>query len=213
MTSSIDDNNNPSAIDADSTKAEAWNWEKYVPAGFNNLSIHPGHFLLVSSLPFCYSAYRNFQKPLETIVNDVLMKQTAGKVKIEDLKLAEDQLRRVVGSALASRALRVASAASIGGFGLFGALMFYATGGQTLQEAVANTRGWAGDGRRMLDGAFGIEDRIDLQHPEILKTRNMTEEEELEYISKTYFPTEEWGDEWGEEKEEENLSTEEVVSK
>jgi hypothetical protein len=214
MTSSIDSSNNgnPSPIVADSSKAEEWSWEQYVPKGFNNVSIHPGHFLMISSLPLCFSAYRNYHKPLESIVNKVLLQRTSGKVKIEDLKLAEGSIRRVVGSALAARALRVSGAASVGFFGVAWALAFYATGCQTLQEAVVFTKGWAGDTRRRIDGAFGIADRIDTNHAEYQKTRGMTEDEEMAYISKTYFPAEEWGDEdWGEE-EEAKPTPEEVVS-
>jgi hypothetical protein len=231
MTSSIDNskNDNPSPIDADASKAEEGSWEQYVPKPllsfahdtlttmedsrlFNNFSIHPGHFLMVTSLPFCFSAYRNYHKPLESIVNEVLLKRTEGKVKIADLKLAEGSIRRVVGSALAARALRVSGAASVGFFGVAWGLAFYATGCQTLQEAVVFTRGWAGDTRRGLDRAFGIEGRIDANHAESQITKNMTEEEEMAHISKTYFPVEEWGDEdWGEEEEKPTIK--EVVSK
>jgi hypothetical protein len=215
MTSSTDSSNNDSPsppIDADSSKGEEWRWEEYVPKSllsfaqdnsklFDNFSIHPGHFLMFSSLPFCYSAYRNYHIPLESIVNEVLLKRTEGKVKIEDLKLAEGSIRRVVGSALAARALRVSGAASVGFFGVAWALAFYATGCSTLQESVAFTKLWAGNTRRGLDKAFGIEGRIDANHAESQIMKNMTEEEEIAHIAKTYFPVEEWGDEdWGEEE-------------
>jgi hypothetical protein len=227
MPSSIDDNNNdnPSPIEADASKAEEFSWEQYVPQPLlslahdtittmsdYNVSIHPGHFLMVTSLPFCVSAYHNYHKPLESIVDDVLLKRTEGKVKMADLKLAEGSIRRVVGSALAARALRVSGAASVGFFGVAWALAFYATGCSTLQEAVVFTRGWAGETRRGLDRAFGIEGRIDANHAESQITKNMTEDEEMAHIAKTYFPVEEWGDEdWGDE--EGNPTTKEAESK
>jgi hypothetical protein len=228
MTSSIDDSKNASPspiVDADASKVEEGSWEQYVPKPLlsfahdtyttmseYNVSIHPGHFLMVTSLPFCVSAYRNYHKPLESIVNEVLLKRTEGKVKIADLKLAEGIIRRVVGSALAARALRVSGAASVGFFGVAWGLAFYATGCSTLQEAVLFTRGWAGETRRGLDRAFGIEGRIDANHAESQITKNMTEEEEMAHIAKTYFPVEEWGDEdWGDE--EGNPTTKEAVSK
>lgn len=155
-------------------------------------SWHPGHVMLTTSLPFLYSAFAGYQKPLNPVVRNVLLERTSGKVEMQNLKLAEEPIRRAVGSAVAGRALRVASSASVGGFCFTLAAFFYATGCQTLEEVMESTRGWAVQSRQRLDGAFGIDNRIDVHHAEYLRTKNMTEEEELEYISKTYFPDEEW---------------------
>jgi len=47
-------------------------------------------------------------------------------------------------------------------------------------------------GWRRLDSWIGIHDRLDKDHPEIMLMKNMTEEEELEYISKRYVPDKDW---------------------
>lgn len=138
--------------------------------------------------------------PLESVVQEVLKQQTDGRVKIENLKTAEENIRRAVGSAIASRALRVATAGSIGIFGMTSALIFYASGCTTLNQAVSSTRQWAHSGRRRFDSRFGIQGRVDKDHPEVLLAENMTEEEELEYISKRYLPDEDWEGETKAEK-------------
>jgi hypothetical protein len=155
-------------------------------------SVVPGHILLVCSLPFCIRAYRGYQRPLEAIVQEVLLQRTGGRVKIEDAKVAEEGVRRAIGSAVASRALGVATMGSIGVFGLVGALAFYASGCNTVSEAVSSTSRWGRTRRQELDSFFGVKSRVDERHPEVLVTRGMTEEEELEHISKTYFPDEDW---------------------
>ena len=154
--------------------------------------IHPGHFFLVSSLPFCWTAYRGYyQTPLEQVVQNVLK---ARNVPItEQLQKADnDGIRKAVGSAVASRALRVATAASIGAFGLVTAGLFYASGCHSIEQAVANTRQWAHQTRRRMDAFFGVENRVDKDHPEYLITQSMSEEEELDFVSKTYLPDEDW---------------------
>jgi hypothetical protein len=169
-------------------------------ASIRTFSVHPGHLLLFSSVPFCFGAYRGYQMPLESLVQDVLQKRTGGRVKIADIKGAEEDIRRAVASAVASRALRIASLASVGVFGLFTAGAFYATGCQTMDEAVVATRRWAHQRRNELDSLLGTEGRVDHLHPEVLATRGMTEDEELAYISKRYLEEEE---EWepGEEND------------
>lgn len=158
----------------------------------SSISIHPGHVFFVGSLPFCLQAYRGYQKPLERVVQDVLKVQTGGNVRIDNLKQAEENIRRAVGSAVASRALRVATSGSVGVFGMAVAIVFYASGCSTVEQAMTSTRHWAHDGRKRLDRFFGINDRVDCDHPEYLITKNMTEEQEIEHVSKTYFPDEDW---------------------
>jgi hypothetical protein len=157
-----------------------------------SLSIHPGHVFFAGSLPFCLQAYRGYQKPLDSAVHDVLKVQTRGNVSIENLKLAEENIRRAVGSAVASRALRVASAGSVGLFGMATAVVFYASGCTTVEQAMSSTQHWAHAGRKGLDRFFGVTNRVDRDHREYLITKNMTEDEEIEHISKTYFPNEDW---------------------
>ena len=160
--------------------------------------------MLISSLPFHYWAYKGYQRPLEELVQSVLYKhQSIGnssaraQEKIAIHSGTEEHVRRAVASAVASRALRVATSASVGAFGLVSALGFYWMGCQTMGEAIQITERWAQERRIALDAWLsGISNnnqrRVDRTHPEYLAVQNMTEEEELEYISKKYLPDEEW---------------------
>jgi hypothetical protein len=169
-------------------ETEAWSWERNISPLIEKLpSVHPGHVLLSSSLPFLWTAYRGFQKPLAPLVQNVLKETTAGKVQVDNLKAAEENIRRVVGSTVASRALRVASAGTIGVFGLVGALVFYSTGCRTFEQAVTSAKSWAQASRRRIDGAFAPQERIEAEQRELLEMRGMTEEEEMAYVSKKYF--------------------------
>ena len=183
--------------------------------------IHPGHFFLAVSLPFCWSAYRGFIAPLDRVVVDTVLQNTmssstssinnntsvvrpttAAKASaaaaataaavVAELPQADETIRRAVGSAVASRALRVATCASVGGFGLVLAGLWYCSNCRSIDEAVASTRQWAQRERRKMDAALGIDNRVDEHHPEYLLTQSMTEEEELEFVSKTYLPNEQW---------------------
>jgi hypothetical protein len=139
-------------------------------------------------------------------VQDALSVHTGGKVKISNIELAKENSRRAVGSAMAGRALRVANSASLGIFGVGTALVFYASGGSSMDQFIASTWRWVHVERRRLDAFSGIPDRVDQDHPEYLITKNMTEEEEYEYVSKTYLPDEEWESTPEQDKEkEENL--------
>jgi len=153
--------------------------------------IHPGHFFLATSLPFCWSAYRGYQTPLEGVVQSVLKHNKSSGSSLPDLSKAEEHVRKAVGSAVASRALWVATSASIGGFGILTASLFYLSGCHSVEQAISSTRHWAHSGRRRVDNFFGI-DRVDKDHPEYLLTQSMSEEEELEFVSKKYLPDEEW---------------------
>jgi hypothetical protein len=156
-------------------------------------TIHPGHAFFAGSLPFCFSAYRSYQKPLD----DILRARLGNKVPLRDLQGAEEAVRQAVGSAVAARALRVATLGSVGVFGLSCSLFFYAMGCSSTEQALSRTRKWAHERRRKLDKALGIENRVDCDHPEVLAVKGMTEEDEMKHISETYFPDEEWGDEEG----------------
>ena len=108
---------------------------------------------------------------------------------MDNLKAADASVRRAVGAGVASRALSIATRGSLGVFLCTGALVFYASGCSTTEDAVQVTREWAQSGRRRFYEFWGIPDP--LGHPDYAATRGMTEEEELEYLSKTYFTYEE----------------------
>jgi len=154
--------------------------------------VHPGHLLLVTSLPFCLAANRAYRKPLDDVVRPVLRHRNASDA---DILRMEEGVRRAIGSAVASRALKVATLGSFGAFGLFGSLLFYACGHRTVEEAVDRTRDWAHAYRRRVDAVLGVPDRVDRDHPEVAAVRGMNPEEELEYISRNYLPNEDWGSE------------------
>lgn len=153
--------------------------------------LHPGHCLLIASLPFCYGAYQSYHQPLEDVVENVLRRQPPGALPT-DLKLAEEGVRRAVGSAVAARALRVATLGSFGLFGIAGALTFYISGCQTFEEAITSTRQWAHTKRRTIDSLMGVQDRVDRDHPEVVAVSNMSHDQQLEHFSKTYLPEEDW---------------------
>jgi hypothetical protein len=148
---------------------------KSVPA------IHPGHLLLGGSLPFCFQAYRDYVKPLDGYTDPVVRKFADG--------YGDESARRAVGVVVASRALRVATFASLGVFGLCTAAAFYATGCTTTEQAVEQTRNWAHRARRRFDDLFKVV-RIDRDHPDFRETLSLTEEQELE----KYFPPQDYQD-------------------
>jgi len=191
----------------------------FIPPELQNITIHPGHFFLLSSLPFLRGAYRGYRRPLDDMVRRVLMKQRAiaqasksqqqkeAQRQLANLAQAEDHVRKAVGSAVAGRALYVGTLGSIGCFGLATSFAFYATGCSTLSEALARTKSWAVSGRRGLDSVLGVtkDQRYDDDHPEVILTRDMTEEEELQFLSDTYLSDEvDWS-----EGEDRNASTRE----
>jgi hypothetical protein len=153
--------------------------------------LHPGHCLLASSILCFYGSHRRYRASLDDVVYRVLQKTSAGSAW--ETSKAEVGVRRAVGTAVAVRALSVATMGSLGTFGLFGALAFYASGYKTVEEAVRGTTEWAQSGRRRMESMLGVESRVDMDDPEIRKLTEMTEDEQLNYISKKYFPVEEWG--------------------
>jgi hypothetical protein len=161
------------------------------PAGaetvWPSFHVHPGHVLLFTSLPICYGAFRDYNKSIEDLACDILKRQTGGRVKIDNLLAAEANVRRAVGAGIASRALSVATRGSIGIFAFSGAMIFYASGCSTINEAAQATRESAQSGRRKFYSYLGVKDPFGEDHPDYIATRGMTEEQELDYISKTYF--------------------------
>lgn len=118
----------------------------------------------------------------------------------------EEHFRKALGSAVASRALRIATAGSVGAFGLAASGLFFLSGCQSLEQAVEATRNWAHDKRRSVDRVLlsdGV--RIDRDHPEVRAVANMTQEEEMEYIAKTYLPDEDWEQQQEEDPSQEKL--------
>jgi hypothetical protein len=62
---------------------------------------------------------------------------------------------------------------------------FYASGYRSFQEAFDSFRGWGRKRRVQLEDWHGIN--LSRDHPDMLATKNMTEEEEWEYVRKKYL--------------------------
>ena len=159
-------------------------------------SIHPGHACLVMSFPFCTHAYRGYHHSLRNIVvpKELLLHATTTTPPSP----AEDALRRSFGISVATRALSVATHASIGGLSLTLAAAFYMTGCTTLPQALDATKEWAHGGRRHIDRWLGVADRMDMHHPEVKEMNRLSEDEQLEVL----FPSSDYMDnEHGKENE------------
>jgi hypothetical protein len=150
------------------------------------VDVHPGHILSLLSIPLLGVAVREYRTPLESLVQEALKRQ---RVPVRNLEEVEESIRRSVASAVASRALRVATLGSTGAFGLALAGAYYASGCRSTEQAVQQTRDWALRARNRLDASFGVpaSSRMDANHPEMRAIRGMTEGEEMTHIQKTYF--------------------------
>jgi hypothetical protein len=159
--------------------------------------IHPGHASVLLSLPFCYHAYHGYQQSLESMVQSVLAKhRIVHSAALQDMSQLEDSVRRSIASAVATRALKVATMGCLGGFGLAVGAAFYITQTSSLHDMLGTLRHWAHRHRSQWDVFLlsSSSPRIDERHPESQMVQTMTEEEELDYIHKTYFPqNEDWG--------------------
>lgn len=51
-----------------------------------------------------------------------------------------------------------------------------------MEEAFSSTRQWASSRRESFEEWFGMEDRESKTHPDVVATKSMTEEEELNYV-------------------------------
>jgi hypothetical protein len=159
--------------------------------------IHPGHASVIFSLPFCYQAYQGYQQSLESMVQSVLAQhRIVPAVALQDMSQLEDSVRRSIASAVAARALKVATLGCFGALGLSIGASFYITQTSSLQDLLETIRHWAHRHRSQWDTFLlaPSSTRIDERHPEYQLVQQMTEEEELDYINKTYFPqNEDWG--------------------
>jgi hypothetical protein len=169
-------------------------------------SIHQGHLLLATSLAFGFLAYRDYHRPLDDVIQKALLKsryhaktiqdhQNQNHLPLMNIESASDDIKRAMGSITAVRALRVATIATVSMFAFTGAISLYATGCTTFQEFFALTRRWAVAKRQTLDEVLGVDQRVHRdQHPDIAATQGMSEEQELDYVYKTYFPQDEMVD-------------------
>mmetsp|Transcript_11982 Transcript_11982/g.26649 ORF Transcript_11982/g.26649 Transcript_11982/m.26649 type:complete len:246 (-) Transcript_11982:1549-2286(-) len=93
-----------------------------------------------------------------------------------------------VGPVLAARALIIGSMLSIGGVGLMSAAIFYSSGYETVDEAVRSLREWGPRKRREWERFVGLpEGGQSASHPDVIATKGMSEDEELEYVKRKYL--------------------------
>jgi hypothetical protein len=70
---------------------------------------------------------------------------------------------------------------------MIGAALFYASGYQSVEEALSHTRIWASYYRESFEKWLAMEDRPSKTHPEVVATKHMTEEQEMNYIYENYI--------------------------
>ena len=190
-------------------------------------TLHSGHCCMITGIPLllhAYYGYSNFEKSSEQLVQQILMKQqqqqermmatqtmnavTANVVVPPSLStphLLEEGIRRQIGVAVASRALRVATTGMLGIFTVSIGMIFYSTQtssvAQVLQTIQQSSRKqyliWDQYIRTIFQSKNATnsqllpppqqQKRYDEHHPEFKKIQTMTEEEELEYIYQTYI--------------------------
>ncbi|GAX25867.1 hypothetical protein FisN_6Hh095 [Fistulifera solaris] len=132
----------------------------------------PGNVLLASSFPFCYRAYRDYHKYSQMILQ------------------APHSSDNKLGMMVASRALGIATRGSVGVFALAGSLVFFWNGWSSLSDAVHSTQQWAQSRRQRLLDVFGFSHRHQ-NDPDFVATKDMTEEQALDYFTKKYFLSQE----------------------
>ena len=162
-------------------------WENFppLPPQFTQ-AFTPGNVLFVSSFPFCYRAYRDYHTYTQRMVQTRIAAN--GSTAVPDNKL---------GMMVASRALGIATRGSVGLFALTGSFFFFLNGWSSLADAVQATQQWAQSRRQRLITVLGLPDNNNSDHPDLVATKHMTDEQALDYLSKKYFVSQE------EEEEEE----------
>lgn len=172
---------------------------KWWPSIVNDItktSVHPGHIFLITSLPLCYRAHRDYAKTLSSldqIVNKTYQSFNQNHMTNIDADAAEIKIRRAIGFSVAGQALRVATYASVGGFCFGLSILFYSQNWRTFHQATHETKVWATNQRKRLDHLLGIQ-RIDEDHPEYKMMKSMTEEEEYNHISDIFLSASELDD-------------------
>lgn len=92
------------------------------------------------------------------------------------------------GPVLAARALLIGSMLSVGGVGILSAALFYASGYESVDEAVTSLREWGPKKRREMERLMGLpEGGVSASHPDIIATKGMSEDDELDYVKRKYM--------------------------
>lgn len=105
----------------------------------------------------------------------------------EELNMGE---ARTVAIRTAARAFRIATLGTVGTFCLVGAIGFYTSGHQTMEEAVHGTHVWTASWLqpwREYFASYPVVMQHSSSHPDVLATKDMSEEQELRYIYEKYI--------------------------
>ena len=206
-------------------------------------TLHPGHVCTITSIPLLLHSYYGYYNYYSTHSEQLVQQHLLTKPELQLLKpppptvsavvssaaaavppppplLLDESIRRSLGVAVASRALRVATTGMIGVFTLAVGILFYSTGTDSVSQMLAtlqqssrrHLQQWEECVRPIFQSPntnhnnsnsnsnnYNQESRqrYNENHPEYKRIQAMTEEEELEYIYQTYFQSSEQ-----EEKEE-----------
>lgn len=133
---------------------------------------NPWNIMGISGCTVLAGAYVGYKRPTKKLQNLV-------HAKIDAEKLAS---RKQLGFQMASRALRVATIGTVSSFGVVAAVGFYGSGYRSFDALVNDTRAWGTQNRQSFEDWLGIEDRASKTDPEAIATKNMTEDEEMNYI-------------------------------
>jgi hypothetical protein len=184
--------------------------EKYIS------TLHPGHCCMITGIPLllhAYYGYYNYHSSSEQLVQDIIRKQQSiiralpppldvATAAVADVPphLLEESIRRSIGVAVASRALRVATTGTLGIFSISMGLLFYSTQTSSVTQIVQilqqssrkHCQTWQQSIHTLFRSSNNAANSLQVQpydenHPEYKKVQAMTEEEELEYIYQTYI--------------------------
>jgi hypothetical protein len=150
----------------------------------------PAHVLAIGSLPFCIGAYVGYQRQVDKALKEQQKRQAARSKSTVPLSKAKAAFVRAKltaeGRVLAARALGIGTLLSFGGFGMICAFTFYASGYRSWNEAVTSVRRWGRKRRSVIEESYGFDLGF-RDHPDAKAIKDMTEDEELEYIQKKYL--------------------------
>ena len=179
--------------------------------------LHPGHCCMMMGIPLVlhayYYGYNNYHTSSEQLVQEILQKQqqapvlpavagaTAATTPPTPLHVLEESIRRSIGVAVASRALRVATMGMVGIFSISIGLLFYTTGTNSVTQVVRTIQEssqkhcqfWEQYIRTTFQSSNNNHNntppppRYNQHHPEYQRIQQMSEDEELEYIYQMYL--------------------------
>lgn len=155
---------------------------------YHSLLHHPGNILLISSIPLCAGAYIGYKIPTDRVEELVESRRRRRKKGIKQrANPVREAAVKVIAARTASKALRIATVGTVGAFSFLGAIGFYVSGYDTFEDAVSGTKTRASIWYTFLERFSGGDQAISKTHPEVVATKDMNEDEELQYLYHTYI--------------------------